>query len=161
MGISKQGMYTVLFLDTRKWGIRKHLCLLTLRSNQWQVTHLLPIQTSEERQFVALATALDQVLSRGRSNARVLAFLGLGQRATCPSWPALAFTNLCNRKVQLVLAVLRSWSQWIGLRTETISSVSQQSSLRHLLNVILPPPSLPTKCLVPGFSLHLLWRCGT
>lgn len=48
------------------------------------MSHLLSVETSKERQFVALTTALDQVLSRGCRNACVLTFLGLGQRAASP-----------------------------------------------------------------------------
>jgi hypothetical protein len=48
------------------------------------MSHLLSVETSKERQFVALTTALDQVLSRGCRNTCVLTFLGLGQRAAGP-----------------------------------------------------------------------------
>jgi hypothetical protein len=48
------------------------------------ISHLLSIETSKERQFVALTAALDQVLSRGCRNACVLTFLGLRQRAASP-----------------------------------------------------------------------------
>lgn len=48
------------------------------------ISHLLSVETSKERQFVALTTALDQILSRGCRNACVLTFLGLGQGAASP-----------------------------------------------------------------------------
>jgi hypothetical protein len=57
-------------------------------------THLLSIEASEEREFVALTTALNQVLPPGRGDACVLTFLGLGQRATGSARPALTFTDL-------------------------------------------------------------------
>jgi hypothetical protein len=95
------------------------------------MSHLLPVETSKERQFIALTTAMDQVLSRGCGNTCVLTFLGLGQRAASPPWPALTLTDLWNRKTYIhTLPIRFEWTtSWFAVVFSTPQPIYPRSIL--------------------------------
>jgi hypothetical protein len=126
--------------------------------------HLLSIETSKERQFVALTTALDQVLSRGCRNACVLTFLGLGQRAASPPWPVLTLTDLWNKKMKIrALSIRFAWtSSWFAIVSYTPKPMYPKFIL---IRSILLLPSRSTSGPFQEVSLTNFWcrpfHCST